>query len=110
MHGAVGQAELHVTTAAASATLLPFRKLKAGQVGDEVRFPLMSTRFDRTELAFTGEVSSLFGALAEVEVVVENEPRAVHQIQDQRKIGQRREARRLRSRSIEVLVRSIYRN
>src|SRR5438067_8183114 len=63
VHCAVGERELHVAAAAARAALLPFGQLKAGQVGNEIRLPLVAPRPDRSELALSAEIAILANAI-----------------------------------------------
>ena len=91
VHHAVGQAELNVPSTRAAR--LPLGKLEAGQIGDEVRLPLVASRFHQHGTHPRREVARFLGSLTEIEVVLEDEPLTVEQVDHDRQIRDRRDAR-----------------
>ena len=82
----------------------------AGEVGDEVGLPHVVAGAHRDEVALAGEVLALAGAVAELEIGVEDEFLVVERVHHQRQVGGGDEQRALAAAGVEMAVLGVERD
>src|SRR5205823_6010502 len=104
VHGAVGQRELHVATAAARSAFFPFGQFKTREVRYEIGLPLVASGLHCAKLALPLEIPRLADAILKSVPILEHEANVVEQIQDDRQIAHRGQPGRLGAGAVVVLV------